>query len=222
MPAPYRPVPLRHTRPDPAAALAASAAFRDAMATRRTVRHFSSEPVPWELVENAVATAASAPSGAHMQPWTFVVVTDPEVRARIRTAAEAEERASYDGRLGQEWLDALVPLGTDWEKAHLTDAPYLIVVFARHHGLRPDGSTYKHYYVKESVGIACGLLLASLHLAGLATLTHTPSPMAFLGQILGRPREERPYLIVPVGHPAPDAVVPDLQRRPLAEVLVRA
>ncbi len=217
----YRPVPLTFDRLPPETALRASREFRTAMGRRRTVRQFSPEPVPFELIENAVATAASAPSGAHQQPWTFVVVTDVDVRTRMRAAAEEEERRSYDGRLGVEWLAALRRLGTDWHKPHLTDAPYVIVVFEQAYTLDPDGTRSKHYYVKESVGIACGLLLASLHLAGLATLTHTPSPMGFLTELLGRPRNERPALVVPVGYPAAGAVVPDLQRRPLTDVLVR-
>ncbi len=216
----YRPVPLRWTRVPPGAALAASGEFRDRMATRRTVRDFSPEPVPWELVENAIATAATAPSGAHQQPWTFVVVNDPAVRRQIREAAEEEERISYAGRLGEEWLRTLRRLGTDWRKPHITDAPWLVVVFEQAYALDADGTTHKHYYVKESVGIACGLFIASLHLAGVATLTHTPSPMGFLSRILGRPRNERPYLLVPIGYPAADAVVPDLARKPLADVLV--
>lgn len=216
----YRPVPLRWTRVPRDAALAASREFRDRMATRRTVREFSPEPVPWEFVENAVATAATAPSGAHQQPWTFVVVTDPDVRRRIREAAEEEERISYAGRLGDEWLGTLRRLGTDWRKPHITDAPWLVVVFEQAYGLDADGTKHKHYYVKESVGIACGLLIASLHLAGVATLTHTPSPMGFLARILDRPRNERPYLLIPIGYPAEGAVVPDLVRKPLSEVLV--
>lgn len=217
----YRPVPLVWERVPPDEALRRSRAFRDTMRTRRTVREFSPEPVPWELVENAIVTAATAPSGAHQQPWTFVVVTDPDVRRRIREAAETEERISYEGRLGEEWLRALRRLGTDWRKPHVTDAPWLIVVFEQAYGVDAAGAKHKHYYVKESVGIACGLLLASLHLAGLATLTHTPSPMGFLARILGRPHNERPYLLIPVGYPADGAVVPDLERKPLGEVLVR-
>ncbi|MGI8699412.1 MAG: nitroreductase family protein [Mycobacteriales bacterium] len=217
----YRPVPLDYTRPDPAQALQTSRDFLAAMSRRRTVREFSTEPVPFELVENAVATAATAPSGAHQQPWTFVVVSDVAVKTRIRAAAEEEERRSYDGRLGEEWLRALRRLGTDWRKPHITDAPYVIVVFEQAYSVDAEGARHKHYYVKESVGIACGLLIASLHLAGLATLTHTPSPMGFLAKVLGRPRNERPALLVPVGYPASDAAVPDLDRRPLDEVLVR-
>jgi iodotyrosine deiodinase len=218
----YRPVPLAFQRLDQVVMLERSRAFRAAMTARRSVRSFSSEPVPFELIENAVMTAAGAPSGAHQQPWTFVVVSDPDIKQRIRDAAEAEERRSYDGRLGEEWLAALRPLGTDWHKPHLTDAPYVIVVFEHAHGVAADGSRVKHYYVQESVGIACGLLLASLPLAGLATLTHTPSPMGFLRDVLGRPRHERPYLVVPVGYPSPDAAVPDLTRKTVDEVLVVA
>jgi iodotyrosine deiodinase len=218
----YRPVPLEFTRLDPAEALARSRDFRDDMATRRTVRQFSTDDVPYELIENAVATATTAPSGAHAQPWTFVVVSDPQLKAKIRAAAEEEERRSYESRMPDEWLRALRRLGTDEVKTHLTDAPYVIVVFAQAHYAGPDGYTRKHYYVAESVGIACGLLLASLHRAGLATLTHTPSPMGFLRDILGRPRHERPYLVVPVGYPAADATVPDIERKPLSDVLIHA
>jgi iodotyrosine deiodinase len=217
----YRPVPLRHTRLDPDEGLARSRDLLADLRQRRTVRAFSTDPVPYELIENAVATAATAPSGAHAQPWTFVVVSDADVKAAIREAAEAEERRSYGSRMPDEWLRALRRLGTDEVKTHLTDVPYLIVVFAQAYYLGPDGYTRKHYYVQESVGIACGLLLASLHRAGLATLTHTPSPMGFLREILGRPRNERPYLVVPVGYPAPDATVPHIERKPLSSVLVR-
>jgi iodotyrosine deiodinase len=191
------------------------------MRSRRTVRHFSREAVPYELVENAIAAAGTAPSGAHQQPWTFVVVSDSDVKRRIRQAAEEEERRSYEGRMPDEWLEALRPLGTDWQKPHIEDAPYVVVVFEQAYGLRADGSKLKHYYVKESVGIAVGLLLACLHEAGLATLTHTPSPMTFLRQILGRPENERPYVLVPVGYPAPGCVVPDLERKSLDEILFR-
>ncbi len=218
---PYRPVPLLHERLDPAEALRRSRELLDCLQARRSVRAFSTEPVPWELVANAVASAATAPSGAHAQPWTFVVVEDPNVKARIRAAAEEEERRSYASRMPEDWLRALRRLGTDEVKAHLTDAPYVIVVMAQAHYVGADGWTRKHYYVQESVGIACGLLLASLQRAGLATLTHTPSPMRFLREVLGRPAQERPYLVVPVGYPAPGATVPDLQRKRLDEVLVR-
>jgi nitroreductase len=201
--------------------LARSRAFLDDMRRRRTVRAFSPEPVPYELVENAIATAGTAPSGAHQQPWTFVVVSDPDVKRRLRAAAEEEERRSYEGRMPADWLEALRPLGTDWRKPHVEDAPYVIVVFEQTYGIRPDGSKMKHYYVRESVGIAVGLLLASLHRAGLATLTHTPSPMGFLREILGRPANERAYVLVPVGYPAEGCEVPDLERKPLDAILVR-
>jgi iodotyrosine deiodinase len=220
MPEGPRFVPLAFERLSPAAQCERSRAFLERMRTRRTVRHFSSDPVPFELVENAIATAGTAPSGAHQQPWTFVVVSEAETKRRIRVAAEEEERRSYEGRMPDEWLEALRPLGTDWRKPHLEDAPILVVVFEQAYGVRADGSKVKHYYVKESVGIAVGLLLASLHEAGLATLTHTPSPMRFLREILDRPENERPYVLIPVGYPAVGCVVPDLERKGLAEILV--
>jgi iodotyrosine deiodinase len=216
----YRPVSLRFERLEPEEQLARSRAFLARMRERRTVREFSREPVPLELIENAIATAGTAPSGAHQQPWTFAVVSHPETKRRLRAAAEDEERRNYEGRMSEEWLQALARLGTDWRKPHIEDAPYVIVVFEQAYGLA-EGRKVKHYYVRESVGIAVGLLLASLHLAGLATLTHTPSPMRFLARLLGRPENERAYLLVPVGFPAPDALVPDLDRKPLDEIRVR-
>lgn len=198
-------MPLAFERMSDEEQLERSARFLARMRERRTVRDFSRESVPGELVLNAVATAGTAPSGAHQQPWTFVVVSDPDVKRRIRVAAEEEERRSYEERMPDEWLEALRALGTGWRKPHLEDAPFLVAVFEQAHGVRPDGSKVKHYYVKESVGIAVGLLLASLHEAGLATLTHTPSPMGFLREILERPANERPYVIVPVGYPADGA-----------------
>ena len=214
-------VPLSFERFSEDEQLARSRAFLREMQRRRTVRSFSSEPVPYELVENAIATAGTAPSGAHQQPWTFVVVSDPDVKLRMRAAAEEEERRSYEGRMPSDWLEALRPLGTDWRKPHIEDAPYVVVVFEQAYGIRPDGSKVKHYYVKESVGIAVGLLLASLHRAGLATLTHTPSPMGFLRELLHRPENERAYVLVPVGYPAEGATVPALERKGLDEILVR-
>jgi iodotyrosine deiodinase len=214
-------VPLDFERLPEAEQLSRSRAFLKGMRRRRTVRHFSSEPVAYELVENAIATAATAPSGAHQQPWTFVVVSDPARKRRIRRAAEEEERRSYESRMPDEWLEALRPLGTDWRKPHIEDAPFVVVVFEQAYGVAADGSKLKHYYVRESVGIAVGFLLASLHAAGLATLTHTPSPMAFLRDILDRPVNERPYVLVPVGYPADGCTVPVLERKPLNEVLVR-
>ncbi len=191
------------------------------MSTRRTVRDFSPEPVPYELIEQAIRTAATAPSGANQQPWHFVVVADPELKRQIREAAEAEERENYEHRFPPEWLEALAPFGTDANKPFLETAPYLIVVFALNHGLTPEGAKIKHYYVQESVGIATGFLLTALHMAGLATLTHTPSPMGFLTKILNRPANERPFLLIPVGYPAPEAQVPELTKKPLSEILTR-
>jgi nitroreductase len=197
-------------------------AFLAAMRRRRSVREFSPEPVPRDIVDAAIEAAATAPSGANRQPWKFVVVEDPEVKRRIREAAEAEEREFYEKRAPPEWLDALAPLGTDWHKPFLTVAPYLIVVFRLDYepARLPDGTERrsKNYYVQESVGIAVGILLAALHLAGLATLTHTPSPMGFLASILGRQAHERPYLLIPVGYPASGARVPDLKKKGLDEV----
>lgn len=189
------------------------------MMARRTVRHYSTEPVPDTLIDDAIAVAGSAPSGANLQPWQFVVVRDHEVKRRIRLAAEEEERAFYEQRAPAEWLAALAPLGTDWQKEFLESAPCLIVVFRIDYGIRRDENGeerhVKHYYAGESVGIACGFLLAALHIAGLATLTHTPSPMGFLSSILERPKNEKPFLLVAVGYPSPDALVPSIQKKPL-------
>jgi len=218
---PYRPVPYRPPRMPVAESLRISAELRERMSQRRSVRAFSTDPVDERLVLDAIAVASTAPSGAHQQPWTFALVTDPAVRARIRAAAEEEERRSYAGRLGEQWLAALRPLGTDENKPHLTDAPYLIVVFAQRYYLGPDGERHKHYYVDESVGIAVGMLLTALHLSGLAALTHTPSPMKFLADVLGRPRNEKAFAVVPVGYPADDAMVPDIARKSLDQLLVR-
>lgn len=221
----YKHVPFEYTLMDEAQQLAASHQFLATMATRRTIRDFSSAPVPYELIENAIRAASLAPSGANQQPWTFVVISDPEIKRQIREAAEIEEKKSYDGRMSPEWLEALAPLGTDWHKPHIEQAPYLIVVFEQAYGLitAPDGTArkIKHYYVQESVGIAVGLLLASLTHAGLATLTHTPSPMGFLREILQRPVNERAFVLIPVGYPAPDATVPDITKKPLEQVLIR-
>lgn len=195
------------------------AALEARFAARRSVRAFSPEPVPRALIEIAVRATSSAPSGAHRQPWRFVCVDDPGLKREIRIAAEREERATYEGgRMPEEWREALAPLGTDWHKPYLEIAPWLVVVFEEVHGVRPDGGPRKNYYVKESVGIACGFFIAALHEMGLATLTHTPSPMGFLRTILGRPANERPFILFPVGYPAADAEVPDLHRKPLDEV----
>ncbi len=218
---PYQPVPYRPARMPEAESIRAAAALRARMSERRTVRAFSPDPVPEQVVVDAIAVAATAPSGAHQQPWTFVLVTDPVVRSAIRAAAEAEEQLSYAGRLGEQWLAALRPLGTDEDKPHLTDAPYLIVVFQQRYYLDPDGNQHKHYYVDESVGIAVGMLLTALHLSGLAALVHTPSPMRFLSEVLHRPRNEKAFAVLAVGHPAVDAVAPDLVRKSIDQVLVR-
>jgi iodotyrosine deiodinase len=200
-----------------AAAVARTEAFAREMALRRTVRDFSERPVPMEIIENAIRAAATAPSGANLQPWRFVVLTDPLRKRALREAAEAEEREFYGRRASEEWLAALAPLGTDWHKPFLEVAPAVIVVFEVHKG--PE--TPRPYYVKESVGIAVGFLLAALHQAGLATLTHTPSPMRFLNEVLDRPDEERAYVVIPVGYPAADAEVPDITKKPLDEVMIR-
>lgn len=219
---PYRPVP-HHAEPIPLdAAVAAQREFLERMQARRSIRAFSTDPVDLTLIERAIETAGTAPSGAHAQPWTFVIVSDASIKARIRGAAEAEERESYERRMPEGWLAALERLGTDEDKAHLTDAPHLIIVFGQHHHLDPDtGYTRKHYYVTESVGISVGLLLASLQVAGLATLTHTPSPMRFLTELCGRPANERPFVVIPVGYPAVDATVPDIERKRLDQIRVR-
>ena len=214
----FQPVALRFERLQPEEARSRSRRFLELMGKRRSVRHFSPEPVPFELIENALLTAATAPSGANQQPWTFVVVADPQTKARIRAAAEHEEKLLYEERASEEYLEAIEPIGTDWIKPHITDAPYLIVVLEQPWGYGPDGSKRKHYYVHESVGIAVGFLLASLHTAGLATLTHSPAPMGFLKDILGRPDNERPFLLIPVGYPAPAATVPKLRKKRLGEI----
>lgn len=180
---------------------------------------FAPDPVPRQAIELAIRAASTAPSGAHQQPWTFVAISDPGIKHQIRVAAEAEERRNYEGgRMSAEWQAALEPLGTDWHKDFLDIAPWIVVLFEQVHGLNPDGSVRKHYYARESVGIACGLFISAIHHMGLATLTHTPSPMGFLREILGRPSYERPFVLLPVGYPAKDALVPDLQRKPLDEV----
>jgi nitroreductase len=214
----YTPIPLDFDRLDPDEQRSRSLAFLELMRRRRSVRHFSDEPVPLELIENAVRTAGTAPSGANQQPWTFVVVSDPALKEEIRAAAEAEEERLYRERAPQAYLDAIEPIGTDWIKAHITDAPHLIVVFEQAWGYDHDGEKKKHYYVRESVGIAVGLLLASLHVAGLATLTHSPSPMGFLSRILDRPENERPFILIPVGYPTPEAEVPDLTKKSFEEI----
>ena len=193
-------------------------AIREELALRRSVRSFSSRPVSREVIEDCLRAAGTAPSGANQQPWHFVAVSDPHVKRRIRQAAEAEEREFYERRAPDEWLAALAPLGTNADKPFLEIAPWLIAVFVQPFALRPDGSHAKHYYAVESVGLATGLMLVALHHAGLATLTHTPSPMAFLNRVLGRPGHERPFVLVVAGHPAHDAEVPDLRRKALRDI----
>ena len=195
-------------------------AFFDWMNQRRTVRDFSDKPVPRQVIDNLILTASTAPSGAHKQPWTFCVVENPEMKKKIREAAEQEEYESYTSRMSEEWLNAIKPLQTDWHKPFLETAPYLIVVFKRLYELNPDGYKNTNYYVSESVGLACGFLLAAIHHAGLAALTHTPSPMNFLSKILNRPENERPFLLIPVGYPAEETYVPDLKRKAISEVAV--
>ena len=192
--------------------------FYEEIRRRRTVRDFSSRPVPREVIEDCLRAAGTAPSGANLQPWHFEVVSDPGTRKRIREAAEVEEREFYSGKAPQEWLEALAPLGTDEHKGYLEVAPYLIAVFARNYALLPDGRKVKNYYVTESVGIALGFLIAALHHAGLATLTHTPSPMGFLSTLLDRPANERAYVLLVVGYPAEGAQVPDITKRPLHDI----
>jgi nitroreductase len=216
MPADFIPLPFEEYAQDEMRRRAAG--FYAEMQRRRSVRAFSGRPVPREVIENCLAAAATAPSGANQQPWHFVAVADPEVKRQIRLAAEAEEREFYGGRAPEKWLDALAPLGTDADKPFLETAPYVIVIFAQSHGLDDQGRKIKHYYVAESVGIATGMLITALHHAGLATLTHTPSPMGFLATLLHRPANERAYLILVTGYPAQDAQVPAIAKKPFAEI----
>jgi len=216
-------LPLQWEKLHPDEHLRRAAEFEARIKRRRSVRHFSARPVPFELIETAIRIAGRAPSGANQQPWHFVVVSSAEIKRQIRLAAESEERESYEHRMPDDWLEALAPLGTDWHKEFIEIAPYLIVVFREEYGLAvgADGKPrkVKHYYVQESVGIACGLLIAALHWMGLATLTHTPSPMGFLSRILKRPGNERPALLLPVGYPADDAEVPDVPKKSRSEIL---
>ena len=203
----------------PEETLRRSGEYRSFIDRRRTVRHFSDKPVPGEVIENLLMTASAAPSGAHKQPWTFCAVGDPAIKTEIRKAAEQEEFTSYHGRMSEEWLADLAPLGTDWHKPFLEIAPWLIIVFKKAYDTGPDGTRRKCYYVNESVGLACGFLLTAIHNAGLVALTHTPSPMNFLQTILGRPENERPFLLIPVGYPAEEVMVPDLKRKKAEEVI---
>ncbi len=192
--------------------------FYETMQRRRTIRDFSDRPVPREIVEYCIGTAGTAPSGANLQPWHFVAVSDPAIKREIRVAAEAEEKEFYEHRAPAAWLEALAPLGTDFRKPFLEIAPWLVAVFAQPVRILPDGTRSPTYYAIESVGIATGLLIAAVHSCGLAALTHTPSPMGFLNRILGRPSHEKPFVLLVVGHPAQDAVVPDIARKPLTEI----
>jgi nitroreductase len=197
-------------------------AFREDLQRRRTVREFAPRSIPEGVIDECLTAAGTAPNGANMQPWHFVVVTDPAIKTRIRVAAEEEEREFYESRAPREWLDALAPLGTNADKPFLETAPCLIAIFAESYGVLPDGRKVKHYYVAESVGIATGFLIAALHHAGLVSLTHTPSPMGFLNELLGRPAHERPFLLLVVGYPAPDATVPDITKKPLPQFVSRS
>lgn len=213
-------VPYRPQRLDQAEGIERGARWQQFLDSRRSVRFFAPDPVPRRMIEVAVAAANTAPSGAHHQPWKFVAVADPEVKHRIREAAEFEERINYEGgRIPEAWREALAPLETNSDKGYLEVVPWIVVVFAEKSTPRADGSLRKNYYVNESVGIACGLFIAALHTMGLATLTHTPNPMGFLSEILHRPATERPYILFPVGYPAPDCEVPALTRKPLTEAL---
>lgn len=194
--------------------------FQSLLDSRRSVRQFSSEPIPQSLIENLIASASTAPSGAHKQPWTYVAISDPEIKRQIREAAESEEKINYEQRFSEEWKRDLAPLGTDFVKEHLTTAPWIVVVFEQSYALRPDGSKGKHYYVAESVGISVGMFLAAATVAGLSSLVHTPSPMGFLRSVLKRPENEKAFAVIPIGYPAPNCRVPDLKRKPLNDVLI--
>lgn len=213
-------IPLRGIRYPVAEMLNRSRDFYQDMDRRRTVRDFSDKALPREVIEYLLLTASTAPSGAHKQPWTFCVVTDPALKKQIRAAAEKEEYENYHGRMSEEWIEDLQPFGTDWHKPFLETAPYLIVVFKRIYEVGKQGAKRKNYYVTESVGLACGMLLSAIHQAGLVALTHTPSPMNFLQEVLGRPENERPFLLIPIGFPATNAQVPNIKRKGLDEIAV--
>ncbi|MEM8666117.1 MAG: nitroreductase family protein [Planctomycetota bacterium] len=210
-------IPYRPKQYDPDEMLRRSQSFEAELEARRSVRHFSDKSVPKELIESAIRTASTAPSGAHKQPWKFVAVSDPNLKSLIRSRVEDEEKQSYTTRMSDEWKEAIRPMGTDWQKPYLEIVPWIVVVFEETFAVDEEGK-HKNYYVKESVGIACGLFIAALHHMGLATLTHTPSPMNFLGKVLERPSNERAFILFPIGYPAEDAEVPDLTRKPLEEI----
>lgn len=215
----FRHVPYQGTQYPGSAMEQRAGDYYELMRGRRSVRQFSDRPVPRRLIELAIMTAGTAPSGAHRQPWKFVAVDDAALKREIRIAAEKEEYESYHHRMSAEWLEALAPLGTDWHKPFLEVAPWLVICFAESRGIVPVGNPRKNYYVQESCGIACGLFIAAIHNMGLVTLTHTPSPMRFLRDILGRPSNERPYILFPVGYPAEDALVPSLERKKLDDLV---
>lgn len=212
-------IPYRGIRYPKAEMLQRSREFYQFLNKRRTVRDFSDKPIPEEVIHNIILTASTAPSGAHKQPWTFCLVSNPDIKKAIREAAEKEEYLNYHGRMTEEWIEDLRPFGTNWEKPFLETAPYLIVVFKKAYDV-VDGEQRKNYYVTESVGLAAGFLLAAIHFAGLVALTHTPSPMNFLQEILKRPENERPFLLIPIGYPADEAEVPDIARKTIEDILV--
>ncbi|WP_286748241.1 MULTISPECIES: nitroreductase family protein [Roseivirga] len=216
----YEHIEYSHVHYEPEEMIQRSRNFFEWMDTRRSVREFSDRPVPKEVIENIIRSASTAPSGAHKQPWTFCVVSNPELKKQIREAAEKEEYESYTNRMSDEWLQDLKPMGTDWRKPFLEIAPYLIIVFKRPFEYNDDGSKHQNYYVNESVGLAAGMLITAIHDAGLVTLTHTPSPMNFLQKILNRPDNERPYLLLPVGYEANEVYVPNIKRKSLDEMAV--
>lgn len=213
-------IPYNHEKISPEESIKNSKNFYEFMNKRRTIRDFSSEKFPREIIENCIKTAGTGPSGANKQPFTYVVVDDPIIKKEIRKAAEAEEKEFYDHKITDEWRNDLAHLGTDWKKPFLEIAPYLIVVFKQNYGLDSEGNKTKHYYINESVGISMGMLIASIHNAGLCALTHTPNPMEFIRKILKRPENEKPIVIIPVGYPAENVNVPDIKRKPLEKILV--
>ncbi len=216
----YNFIPLHNFKEySPKEMIKRSEKFYSQIKQRRTVRDFSDKPVSKEVIENCIRAAGTAPSGANLQPWHFVVVSDPKIKKQIRIAAEEEEKEFYTNRAPKEWLDALAPLGTDEHKPFLEKAPHLIAIFSKSYDLLPDGRKVKQYYSQESVGIACGILITAIHNVGLVSLTHTPSPMNFLNEILGRPNNERPFLLLVVGYPAKDAKVPDIKKKKLSEIV---
>jgi nitroreductase len=213
-------IPYSHVRYEPNEMIRRSSEFYNWLETRRSVRDFSDRPVPKKVIENIIMSASTAPSGAHKQPWTFCVISDPEIKKEIRLAAEKEEYESYTKRMSEQWLDDLKPMATDWHKPFLETAPYLIVAFKKPYELDPDGKKHQNYYVNESIGLACGFLISAIHDAGLVTLTHTPSPMKFLERILNRPSNERAFLLLPIGYEAEEVYVPNNRRKSLEEVAV--